>query len=243
MELTMKPVVITLPERLDGSFLEAARARLATIADVPAVVLDGAPGCFCLGMDHAAASAAGKGEAGRSEVRRGLEAYARCLELLLGSPRPTCAVVDGPALGGGLGLAAACDFVLATERARFGLPEGLYGLAPSIIRPALLTRLSAQQVNLLLFTCYSRSAGEAAALGLVDRVVPVEQVESARRETARQLRRVRSETVIASRQWNAGEIERGLRAGVEETFAALSNESILTALRAAVSEDALLWSR
>jgi enoyl-CoA hydratase/carnithine racemase len=91
---------------------------------------------------------------------------------LLTAPRPTLAVIDGPALGAGLGLAAACDVVVASERSTFGLPEALYGLAPAIIRPALMTRLTIQQLNMLLFTCHSRSAQEARALGLTASIRP-----------------------------------------------------------------------
>jgi enoyl-CoA hydratase/carnithine racemase len=157
------------------------------------------------------------------------------------SPRPTLAVVDGPAIGGGLGLAAACDFVLATERASFGLPEALYGLAPAIIRPALLTRLSTQQLNVLFFTGHARPADVAADLGLVDRVVPLERLATARREIVRQLHRARTESVMASRRWIADEVRLQLRAGVRQTNAALSNQRVLDAIRAAASEEDLPW--
>jgi len=236
----MAPLVITVPERLDEPFLETMRARMTGVADVSAVLLEGAPARFCLGMSGIAALAASRE---KSQLRRGLEAFADCLDLLLCCPRPTCAVVDGAALGGGLGLAAACDVILATERARFGLPEGLYGLAPSIIRPVLLRRLTPQQVNLLLFTAHARSADEAAGLGLVDRLVPVDRLEAARREIVRQLRRVRSEAVIVSRRWDAAEIGRLLRAGIEETLAALADRNILAALGDAASEDERSWRR
>jgi enoyl-CoA hydratase/carnithine racemase len=243
MELTMASAKIAVPERLDGPSVALMAAQLERSANAFVVMLEGVPGRFCLGMDFVTALAPDTRTARRTAMRRHLGAFAHCLKLLLESPRPTLAVVDGPAIGGGLGLAAACDFVLATTRAHFGLPEALYGLAPAIIRPALLTRLTPQQINLMLFTCHSRSAAQAAELGLVDQVVPTEQLDDARRGVVRQLRRACSRTVAASRSWTAREIDRGLRAGLTATAAALDDHSVLAALRAATFEENLPWIR
>jgi enoyl-CoA hydratase/carnithine racemase len=239
----MASAKITVPERLDRTSVAVMAAELQRSANADVVTLEGVPGRFCLGMDFAAAVASSTRATRRAEMRRRLGAFGHCLRLLLESPRPTLAVVDGPAIGGGLGLAAACDFVLATTRARFGLPEALYGLAPAIIRPALLTRLTAHQINLMLFTCHSRSAEEAAALGLVDRVVPTERLDGAYRDVVRQLRRACSRTVAASRAWTTREIERGLRRGLTATAAALQDDGVLAALQAATSEEDLPWMR
>jgi enoyl-CoA hydratase/carnithine racemase len=236
----MKPAVIAMPHRLDEPSVCTMIGELEAATEAAAVVLEGEPGRFCLGMDFVTAARPGVSISG---LRRSLEAFARCLELLMGSPRPTLAVVDGPALGGGLGMAAACDVVIATDRARFGLPEALYGLAPAIIRPALLTRLSPQQLNFLLFTCYSRSTVEAAELGLVDQVVAVEELPNARRRVLRQLRRAASGSVAASRRWSAGAVQIGLRAGIDETAATLSDARVREALVAAIADEDVPWSR
>jgi enoyl-CoA hydratase/carnithine racemase len=227
--------VIRLAERLDARSVQAIIEQLAAAGDASTIVLEGTSANFCLGMDLVAISALARAET--ADLRCGLEAFARCLELLMRAPRPTLAVVDGPALGGGLGLAAACDFVLATERARFGLPEALYGLTPAIIRPALLSRLAPQRLNLLLFTCRSYSVDEAAALGLVDRVVHVEQVDQARREIVRELRRARSETVATGRRWSASELEMDLHAGIDETFTTLLNQVLLKTIMVDVLDE------
>jgi enoyl-CoA hydratase/carnithine racemase len=229
----MEPAVFCLPEWLDEAFVGAFAARLARVEEASAVVLQGVPGRFCLGMDFPAVSAGGSDH---QRLRNALGGFARCLALLMTAPRPTLAVVDGSALGGGLGLAAACDVVLASERARFGLPEALYGLAPAIIRPALLSRLSPQRVNLLLFTCHSRSAEDAVALGLVDRVVAVPELAAAQRHMLRQLRRARSETVAVARRWHTDAVESGLRAAIEDTASALIDTHVLAALRQASAE-------
>jgi len=237
----MAASVIFLPERLDPHAIEAMRAQLAKASHADAVVFEGAPNRFCVGMDLTKTAA--PGAAGSDDLRHALESFAFLVEEILNAPRPTLAVVDGPALGGGLGLAAACDFVLATEQARFGLPEALYGLTPAIIRSALMTRLTAQKLNMLLFTCHSREPADAQALGLVDRIVPQDQVETAKREIVRQFRRARSDTVIAVRRWNAAAFTQALKAGTLETNAALSDENVIRALRAAGADEDLPWSK
>lgn len=181
---------VAVPEVLHEQGVLAMLSALGH-ADTDVFVLSGTAEKFCAGMDLE--------EPPPTPAQRDL--FVKLLDRLLGCPRPTLAVVDGPALGGGLGLAAACDFVLATTRARFGLPEALSGLAPELIRRALRTRLSPQRLRMLAFTCYSRSAEEASALGLVDRVVPVDELANATRNTIRQLARARTESVVACRRW------------------------------------------
>jgi enoyl-CoA hydratase/carnithine racemase len=84
---------------------------------------------------------------------------------------------------------------------------------------------------MLLFTCHSRSAQEARALGLVDRLVPLADLEKCKRDISRQLRRARSETVAAVRNWNKAAVAEALKQGVADTNAALTEERVIAALR------------
>lgn len=214
---------ITLRERLDTACVEALREGISRAIAVRArvLVITGEASQFCAGM--------------RFEPipdRASLEGFAGVMRALLLAPLPTLAVVDGPALGGGLGVAAACDYVLASERARFGLPEALYGLAPAIIRPALLRRLSPQRLAMLITTIHSRSATEALALGLVDEVAT--ELVAAQQRVIRSLRRASPDTVVAVRRWDASALEASLAAGVDETASALDRPGVRAAL---TSED------
>ncbi len=217
---------IAIGERLDEvcvrTLLDGIAAAVAEGAR--ALVIEGVPGRFCLGMDFATLEVI-------AQPAR-LRGFAGMMQALLTVPIPTLAIVDGPALGGGLGVAAACDVVLASDRARFGLPEALYGLAPAIIRPALLGRLSPQQLRMLVVTCHSRSADEGRALGLADEVVPHAELATARSRIVRQLRRASGDTVAALRQWDADALARALIAGVEETGAALARPAVRDAIAA-----------
>jgi enoyl-CoA hydratase/carnithine racemase len=95
-------------------------------------------------------------------------------------PCPVMALVDGPALGGGLGLAAAADVVLATPRAVFGLPEALLGLIPVFAFASVAARTGAVRARLLAMGGPTLSAEEALRIGLVDEVVDDLEVAAAR---------------------------------------------------------------
>lgn len=91
--------------------------------------------------------------------------------------RPTIAVVDGPALGGGCELVAACDIVIASERARFGQPEIKLGVFPPVAALLLPQVIGDKRARELMLTGEPIEAAEAAELGLVSYLVPAEELE------------------------------------------------------------------
>lgn len=102
-----------------------------------------------------------------------------CCDAFRHSPVPTIARIDGYALGAGLELAAACDLRIASDRSVFGMPEVRIGL-PSVVEAALLPGLiGPAKTRHLLLTGENIGAGEALAWGLVDRVVPAEELDAA----------------------------------------------------------------
>jgi len=152
----MKRIVV--PERLTQKDLDTLVAELRGADGVRMLV--GAGAAFCRGMDLSATG-------GDPEPAFG--AFTEALAAI--RTAPTVAFVDGDAHGGGCGLAAACDLVLATPKATFALPELLLGLVPGAILPALLDRMPAQKVRRLAMTGLSMKAEEAHAMGLVDAIV------------------------------------------------------------------------
>ena len=229
----MDVATIVIGDPLGEQAVESALFALEAAADSDArvFVLEGCAGHFCSGMDLSAVEA----------TAARLQRFAALLGALVRSPRPTIAAVDGAALGGGLGIAAACDFVLATDRSSFGLPEALYGLSPAIIRPVLLGRLTPQRLRLLVLSCRSRTADEAAALGLVDRVVPGGSFAAARRAAIRELGRASTDGVRACRRWDEAELARQLAEGVDETARALARPSVRASIAAISSGEELPW--
>jgi len=108
-----------------------------------------------------------------------MQEFHRIFELLHAFTIPTLAVVDGAALGGGCELVVACDMVIASERAKLGQPEINVGVFPPIaaaVFPRLIGRNRAME---LLMTGESVPAAEAARIGLINKVLPVEGFDAA----------------------------------------------------------------
>jgi enoyl-CoA hydratase len=102
-----------------------------------------------------------------------------CCDAFRHLPAPTIARIDGYALGAGLELAAACDFRIASDRSVFGMPEVRIGL-PSVVEAALLPALiGPARTRKLLLTGDNIGADEALTWGLVDCVVPAEELDDA----------------------------------------------------------------
>ena len=145
--------------------LDAAPPGLA------ALVIQGANGAFSAGADLKSLSGAlaRPPEPGEADPVEALNAaggrfFARFAEL----PYVTIAAVDGPAVGGGMGLAAAADIVVATQRARFALTETSLGIPPAQIAPHLVARLGERLGRRLALTGARLDGRDAAALGLAD---------------------------------------------------------------------------
>ena len=102
-------------------------------------------------------------------------ADARALEAMLAAldtfPRPTLARVNGPAIGGGVGLVAACDIAVASERAVFAMREVRLGLVPAVVAPFVRRAIGERVCRRLFATAERIDAGEARRLGLVHEVV------------------------------------------------------------------------
>jgi enoyl-CoA hydratase/carnithine racemase len=99
------------------------------------------------------------------------------LGALASVPRATIAAVNGYALGGGLELALACDFRVGAEDSRFGLPEVLLGVIPGGGGTQRLPRLiGSSRAKDLIFSGRQVRAEEALSIGLVNRVVPADEV-------------------------------------------------------------------
>jgi methylglutaconyl-CoA hydratase len=142
---------------------------------VRVLVLTGAGRSFSAGADlNWMRRTASYGEA---ENLADARALARLMQTLNELPKPTVARVNGPALGGGTGLVACCDVVIASEQAVFGTTEVRLGLIPSVIGPYVLAAIGPRHARRLMLTGERISAAEALRLGLVHDVVASEQLD------------------------------------------------------------------
>jgi len=179
-------LTIDRPER--GNALDATTvlalldglAEAARIESVRVIVLSGeGERAFCAGGDLSSLA-----DGPFLAQHEGRARYAKLLLALSRSPVPVIARVNGDAMGGGLGLALACDLVIAVEHARFGTPELRVGLFPMMIMALLLRNMPEKRARELMLTGGRLSAAEALAAGAINRVVPVEQLDRAVRELA-----------------------------------------------------------
>lgn len=165
---------------LTGEVLAALRdglARAKVDGDLRVVVIAGAgEKAFCAGGDIGQMGAGEANTLAAHEARGGLAALFRDLWEL---GKPTVARVQGHALAGGFGLAAACDFVVAGEGASFGLPEIGVGIWPYMVTAPLLISMPPKQVLKLMLTGERVTAAEGRALGFVTEVTPVDGLDAA----------------------------------------------------------------
>ena len=139
---------------------------LAADPDLKAVVLAGNDRVFASGAEISQI---------HTDTDRLIGNFHRAYEALETIPRPVIAAVSGFALGGGLEAALACDLRLAAQNARLGVPEILLGVFPGAGGTQRLSRLvGPSRAKELIWTGRQVRADEALAIGLVDRVVPVE---------------------------------------------------------------------
>jgi methylglutaconyl-CoA hydratase len=175
-------LTLTRPEKrnaLNGALVEALHQALeATAADarVRVVLLRGAGKDFCSGADlEELERIAGMGvEASLSDAER----MGRLFRAMRGHARPVVAAVHGRALAGGCGLAASADLILAREDALFGFPEVRLGFVPAMVMTMLRRKVTEGRAFELVARGDVVPAGEAAALGLVNRVFPEEEWEA-----------------------------------------------------------------
>jgi len=155
--------------------------RVAADLEARALVLHGAGGHFCAGADFAGFLALMQTAPGRAEdpIATYNRQFGAMLERLAALPVPTIAVVTGVAMGGGCGLAAACDRVIAAEDATFAMPEVTLGVAPAQIAPFVVRRAGARQARWLMLAGARLKAPAARDAGLADVVVPAVQLRDA----------------------------------------------------------------
>lgn len=241
---------ITVPPALDLEGATAFACAVESAAQDPAcrvIRIEGTPGEFCRGLDFQ--SLVSEGNEGAAEA--GMRAFLRCLRAIRTAGRPVIAVVDGPALGGGLGIAAACDVGVATAQATFGLPEMLFGLIPAAILPVILERIPAQKARLWAMTSRSRTAQEALAIGLVDTLVAArtagqpDPLVAAVRKWERELSRASPDAVRTLKRFtseiNTPTLLEAIERGADETGRTLAGGTVAEGIRRFLAGESAPW--
>ena len=164
----------------DEAMIAALHEAFTALAEDPAVrviVLEGAGKAFSAGADlqwMQRASTATQ-EWNLQDARR----FAGMLAAIQQCPKPTIARVQGVALGGGVGLCCACDIAIAGEDAKFAVSEAKFGILPAVIGPYVTNAVGKRQALRLALTTSRIGAQEALDIGLVQKVVPLDGLDSA----------------------------------------------------------------
>jgi enoyl-CoA hydratase/carnithine racemase len=155
-----------------------ALAEIRAAPELRVVVLTGAGTVFSAGGDLSAMQVPAEGP------------HASLVDLLLAMHelgKPIIAMVNGPALAGGLGLMVACDLVVAADTASFGTTEIAIGLWPMMITAEITRSVGRKKALEMMLTGRKLDAAEALAAGLVTRVVPAAELEAATTQLATEL--------------------------------------------------------
>lgn len=186
MRGTVGVITLNRPDSLNALNTQVAQEFLAAVAeargnDARAMIVTGVGRAFCAGGDlremRKIAEREGKVEAFFDEPLRLLN---ECILLIRRSPLPFLAAVNGAASGGGCNLALACDLVVAAESARFNQAFIKIGLVPDCGGTFILPRLVGwKRATELMMTGDVISAGRALEMGMINAVVPDDELSSA----------------------------------------------------------------
>ncbi len=197
-------ITLNRPEKrnaLSPTMMEEVIAALehsASSTDCGVVVLTGAGGAFCAGLDleHLEALAIKTPDQHQDDTER----IARMFRTLYDFPKPTIAAVNGAAIAGGTGLATICDFTLAVPEAKFGYTEVKIGFVPALVSSFLVLQVGEKAARDLLLTGRLFKAQEAHALGLVNEVVGSDQLAERAGQLAHSLLQNSPESLRATKR-------------------------------------------
>jgi 2-(1,2-epoxy-1,2-dihydrophenyl)acetyl-CoA isomerase len=187
-------LTLNRPDRLNafnGEMLQRlhdALTRAASDTKIGVIVLTGAGRAFCAGGDVKAMAERGDGGNTFDDRARGLRQRMEVSRLLHEIPKPTIAMLRGPAAGAGLSIALACDLRVASETARLTTAFAKVALSGDFGGTYFLTQLvGPAKARELYLTSPTIEAAEALSLGLVNRVVADSELETATRGLAMSL--------------------------------------------------------
>ena len=199
----LRTLTLNRPERRNALTPElidelTVAINAAPAAGARAVLLRGAGEAFCAGLDlEVLRSSAGKSA---EEHRVDAERVSRMFRALYDCDVPTIALVHGPAIAGGTGLAMVCDFTLAAPDAQFGFTEARIGFVPALVSAYLLLLAGEKAARDLLLTARLFRGDEAQRLGLVTEVVPREHLDTRADELVQTLLRNSPESLRATKR-------------------------------------------
>ena len=206
-------ITLNRPEKRNAMSFALVRELMAAMDEIetsPAnvVIFTGTGKAFCAGMDlEELKSLVGKTH---EENVKDSSMMATLFRRLYDFPKPTIAAVNGAAIAGGTGIATMCDFTLAVPEAKFGYTEVCIGFVPAIVSSILVWQVGHKIARDLLLTGRLFDATEAHRYGLVNEIVPPENLLERARAIAAQLMENSPSSVRATKKLINGFIAKQL---------------------------------
>ncbi|KQT90691.1 enoyl-CoA hydratase [Marmoricola sp. Leaf446] len=172
------------------------------------VLLRSADRVFCSGADLK--------EAGAGGMQQGARALVALQRTIVAHPKPVVTRLAGPVRAGGLGIVAASDVVLCSDDVTFAFTESRLGLAPAVISLTVVPRLTSRAAADTFLTGRTFDAAEAAAMGLVTRAVPADQLDTEVEQACEELRQAHPQGLRETKALLAGDLLRRIDSQAEE---------------------------
>ncbi|MEZ5560563.1 MAG: enoyl-CoA hydratase-related protein [Pseudomonadales bacterium] len=222
--------------------------HLAARADLRVIVLRGAGGHFCAGGDLNTMRDPPPPDAdGQDPEYRRYRVFGDVLARLNRLPQAVIAVVQGTCVGGGFGMAACADVVIAGQSARFGLPEPRQGFIPSQIIPFLVRRVGEAAIRCIAVTASVIDAAQALRVGMIDVLTADAELEAALARELDGLHRAAPNAVAAVKRLVLDSSQRPLDEvldqGADALMALLRGEEAAEGIAAFLDKRAPRWSR
>ncbi len=179
-EGSIRLLTLNRPEKLNAindalsHALKSAIKEAASDDNVSVILLTGAGRAFSAGADLK--EAASNGRRPQREALNSAINSTSVYNALIACDKPVIAAVNGYALGAGSAVAVSCDLVLASDDAVFGYPELKHGLAATAVSPTLVAQIGRKHATELLLLAENLPAARAAEIGLINRVVPKDEL-------------------------------------------------------------------
>ncbi len=243
--------VLTLNRpKVRNAMSPALRRRLAEAltaaegdAAVRSVVITGAGDAFCSGLDLAELGSLL--ERSTEENRADSRALADLFLQMVRFSKPLLAAVNGPAVAGGAGLVTACDVAVAADSARIGYTEARIGFVAALVAVLLVRQVGEKHARDLLLSARLVSAAEAKEMGLVNEVVPADEVLPHTLARAQAMARNAPGSIALTKQLLAGlpavGLEDGMRWAVEVNALARATDDMAEGVRAFLEKRDPSW--
>jgi cyclohexa-1,5-dienecarbonyl-CoA hydratase len=220
--------------------LAQAVSDIESRSEISTIVISGHGSSFSAGVDVAAHTP--------DKVEAMLSKFHAVIRALVNTTKVTIAAVNGHCLGGGAELAMVCDLVYTTEEAQWGFPEIKLGCYPPVAVTALAALVGQKRAADLILTGRTINGKEAASIGLANRAVPPDQLDSVAEEAVAQLSKLSPDTLAVTKKaiyaWDSIHFDKGL-ARAEKIYLdeLMKTEDTLEGMNAFLEKREPQWKR